>query len=181
MRWWSQPMHTSTAPRWVSSTDIETEGMTFGGRVADTDRIDCPDHTTIPFEKSIRNRNDPRIRLRSSRRTTDIPRDLHFITLGIERAGGHIGTRRRAADTGKAVHHHRRLAVPCRDEIDEPLHVLVRRRRITVHRCRDVVDREHKMIFRSDVCWPLHTLDQPQEGHDVARSGLVDGGMQARQ
>src|SRR5215471_5944342 len=105
-------MHTSTAPRSVSSTDVETEGMTFGGRVADTDRIDCPDHTTIPFEKSIRNRNDPHIRLRSSRRTTDIPRDLHFITFGIERAGGHIGTRRRAAARVREPAPYNRPSVP---------------------------------------------------------------------
>lgn len=179
MRRQSRPTHISTAPRRISSADIETEGMTFGGWVTDTDRIDRPDHATIPFQESIRDRDNPRIRLRGSRCTTDIPGDLHFITLRIERAGGDIGTRRRAADAGKAVHHHRGLAIPGRNEIDEPLHVLVRRGRIAVHRCRDVVDREHKMIFRSDMRRALHTLDHPQERHDVARSGLVDGGMQA--
>jgi len=172
-------MHTSTAPGWLSSTDIETEGMTFGGRVTDTNRIDRPGHATIPFEKPIRNRNDTSIRLRCARGTTDIPGNLHFITLGIEGAGGHIGSRSRAADTGKAMDHHRCFAIPCGDKIDEPLHVIMRRRRVAIHWGGDVVNRKYKMIFRRDMCRSLHPVDQSQQGNNVARSGLIDRGIQA--
>ena len=77
------------------------------------------------------------------------------------------------------MHHHRRGAIPGADEIDQPLHMLVRRGGIAVHRRGDVVDREHQMVLGRDVAWPLHPVDKPQQGHDMARAGLIDRGVQA--
>src|SRR4249920_1894214 len=125
-------MHTSAAPAWVWSTDIKTERVAFGGGITDADGIDRPYHAPIPFEKAIGNRNDSSIRLRGTRGTPDVPGNLHLIALGIEGAGGHIGSRSRAADPGKAMHHHGCLAIPCCDEIDKPLHMLMRRRRVAI-------------------------------------------------
>ena len=147
--------------------------------ISDADGIDRPYHAPISFEKAIGNRNDSCIRLCRTRGTPDVPGNLHFITLGIEGAGGHIGSRSRAADAGKAMHHHGCLAIPCGHEIDKPLHMLMRRCREAIHRCGDVVDREHKMVFRRDMCRPLHPVDQPQQGNNVTCSGLVDRSVQA--
>jgi hypothetical protein len=53
------------------------------------------------------------------------------------------------------------------------------RRRVANHWSGDVVNRKYKMIFRRDMCRPLHPVDQSQQGDNVARSGLIDRGVQA--
>jgi hypothetical protein len=53
------------------------------------------------------------------------------------------------------------------------------RRRVAIHWRRDVVNRKYKMIFRRDMCRSLDPVDQSQQGNNVARSGLIDRGIQA--
>ena len=57
--------------------------------------------------------------------------------------------------------------------------MLLRRRGIAVHRRGDVIDREHQMVLGRDVRRPLHPVDEPQQGDDMARAGLIDRGVQA--
>ena len=42
----------------------------------------------------------------------------------------------------------------------------------------DVVERQHEMVFRRDVCRARDAVGQPQQGDDVARPGLFDGGVE---
>ncbi len=62
----------------------------------------------------------------------------------------------------------------------QPLDMFVGGRGVAIHRRGDVIDRKHKMIFRCDMGWPLHTIYKPQQGDDMACTGLVDRCVQAR-
>src|SRR4029079_10036858 len=135
---------------------IEPERMAFGGCIAEADGVDCADHAAVALEEAIADRDDALSRLRGTRRTPDVPGNLHFVTLRIERAGGHIGAGGRPAYSRETVHHHRGLAIPCSDEIDQLLHMFMRRRGVAVHWHCDVVDGNHQMVFRCDVVRPLY-------------------------
>ena len=56
--------------------------------------------------------------------------------------------------------------------------MLFRRDGAAVLRKRDVVDREDEMVLFANVAGPLHAVDEPQQGDDMARAGLFDGGVQ---
>jgi hypothetical protein len=57
--------------------------------------------------------------------------------------------------------------------------MLMRRRGITVHRRRYVVDRKHQMVFRRNMARSLHAVDKPQQRDDMAGSGLIDRSVEA--
>jgi hypothetical protein len=67
------------------------------------------------------------------------------------------------------------------DEIDQPFDVLLRGHGVAFHRHGDVVDRQHEMVFRRDVARPLNPVGQPQQSDDMARPGLIDRGVKARE
>jgi len=37
------------------------------------------------------------------------------------------------------------------------------------------------VIFRRDMGWPLHSVNEPQQSDDMARARLFNGGVKARE
>ena len=68
----------------------------------------------------------------------------------VERADRDECRRRRAADAGIAMDHHRRRSLPALDEADEPFDVLARRVDVAVARLDDVMELQPQMIAARD-------------------------------
>ena len=77
--------------------------------------------------------------------------------------------------------HHRRIAAPAPDEGEKLLDVLDVRRNVAVHRAGDVVHVQTQMIAGRYRVRQAHLVLDPEQGHDMARPGLLDRGVQARQ
>ena len=160
--------------RGAASPDRDGTGRRIG-KVAASDLFDGGGHASATAERPVGKRDEARIRRCGRRRLADRLRDREFAAAGIERAGGHVGARGRAADAGVAVHHQRCGAVPAAHELDQPADVLLGGMNVAVHRLDDVVHPEDQVIGRRAAVRPLDPVGILQQRDDVARTGAVDG------
>ena len=108
-------------------------------------------------------------------------RDACLVAMRIERADAGIGARGGAADAGEAVHHQRRPSIPAAHEFQQIGDVLLVRHDVAVERSGNIVEPQPEMIFRRDAARPVDAVHVADQRHDVARTGVLDGFVQARE
>src|SRR5262249_32305812 len=85
---------------------LEAERVAFGGAEAGANGVDRRHHAAPTAEQAIGERDEPPVGHRGRRGAADRPSDMRLVTSRVEHAGADEGAGRRAADAGKAVHHH---------------------------------------------------------------------------
>src|SRR6266540_3111004 len=150
---------------------IELERPAFDGHAAGAHFVEGAQHPALAPQRPAGEADDQPVGRSNRGAGANLPGDLDFVAMRIERASRGKGARRRAADTGIAMHHHRCAAVPATDEIQDPLDMMICRRDKTVHLLGDVVHRHPQMIGLEHRSRALHLIDIGHYGEDVAGAG----------
>ena len=79
------------------------------------------------------------------------------------------------------MHHQGTAAVPAAHEADQIGDMLLARHDVAVERRGNIMQPQPQMIFRRDAVWTHHIGFVADQRHDMARAGIFDDFMQARE
>ncbi len=108
-------------PRLAASIKLQRERLSFEALGAAADFPDRRDHAAVTAKGLVGKAYEMDVRRRGGGGAPHPSRDLRFIDLRVQRAGGDEGARRRTADARETMDYQRLGLVPRADEIDQAL------------------------------------------------------------